>query len=268
MLHAVAAWSYAYADAQPTEILDALLAAGFSAIAHSTSPLSRLDQDEVERIAAHLQARAVPVTLHSSPAIASADLERIVTAFLPTLRCVTFDPVLAAHPRGQVYAAGRLASRVREVLDMTCGTQVRVGVEDFPINADAMAAFSSDLAPLSREPRWGILIDIGHMHLRLSGDGYYAGMSILEYLAQVPLPIIELHVHDNDGLSDQHAPLGAGTVDFAEVATAVCASGFDGVSTIEIVPRNHGADTLTEALSLARRSLECWTNVLERAVIG
>jgi len=268
MLHAVAVWNYAYEGADAIEVIDALLDAGFDAISHSTHPLSHLPHSEVERIAAHLVARDVPATLHSSPAIESADLERVVTPFLPTLRCVTFDPVLDAHPQGSVYAAAHLARRVCEALDLTAGTQVRVGVEDFPINADAMGTFADELAPVAGDPRWGILIDIGHMHMRLCGEGYYAGMTVAEHLAQVPLEIIELHVHDNNGQADQHAPLGAGTVDFTEVAAAVCDAGFDGVSTSEIVPRGQGVESLKEAIPLARRSLEYWRQVLERATVG
>ncbi len=268
MLHAVAVWNYAYEGADAIDVIDALLDVGFDAISHSTHPLSRLDQGEVERIAGHLVGRDVPVTLHSSPFIDSADLERVIAPFMPVLRCVTFDPARDAHPLGSLYAAAHLARRVREVLDLTVGTQVRVGVEDFPINADAMAAFADDLAPITGDPRWGILIDIGHMHIRLSGEGYFAGMTVGEHLAQVPLEIIELHVHDNDGQADQHAPIGVGTVNFAQVAAAVCDAGFDGISTSEIVPRGQGVGSLKEAMPLARRSLECWRQVLERATVG
>jgi len=106
MLHAVGVWHCADEGGDAIEIIDALLAAGFDAISHSTHPLSHLPQDEVEGIAGHPIARDVPVTPHSSPTIASGDLERVVTLFVPILRCVTFDRDRPAQPRDRVSQGG------------------------------------------------------------------------------------------------------------------------------------------------------------------
>ena len=62
---------------------------------------------------------------------------------------------------------------------------------------------------------YGMLIDVGHMNMRLHGEAYFAGQSVRDYLAAAGRPIFEVHLHDNDGRADQHLPLGRGTIDFS-----------------------------------------------------
>jgi len=261
MLFGVSSWAYMGEGCAAEAVVDELLDAGFTALSFSTSPLGRLAPSELAALAGHVCDRGAPVTLHGLASIERAELGRIVEPFLPVLRCVTCDPSWNAHPTGWQYAAGELARAAHRALVLTEGTGVRVGIEDFPINAEAVEHFRADLAPVLGDPRLGILIDIGHMHMRLSGRGYFAGMSVAEHLARVPLEIIEVHVHDNDGRGDQHAPLGSGTVDFAAVAAGLNAAGFAGVATIEIVPAQHGAQTVAARLAMARACLQRWREV-------
>jgi len=48
--------------------------------------------------------------------------------------------------------------------------------------------------------------------------------NLYEYVSSLPLPIVELHVHDNNGLEDSHLPLGRGNMDYAEVFKTLKAS--------------------------------------------
>jgi sugar phosphate isomerase/epimerase len=116
-----------------------------------------------------------------------------------------------------------------------------VGVEDFPRDARARDFFRQALAPLLDSPRLGILIDLGHMHFWLNSRPCYRGVTPKQYIAGVPLRIREVHVHDNDGTSDAHRPLGEGTMDIAAVARALRAVGFDGVCTVEVVEGERGS---------------------------
>ena len=63
---------------------------------------------------------------------------------------------------------------------------------------------------------------------------YYEGVTPEEYLSNVPVPITEVHVHDNDGTRDAHRPLGTGTNDIQAAARGLSRAGFDGTCTIEV----------------------------------
>ena len=78
----------------------------------------------------------------------------------------------------------------------------------------------------------GMLLDIGHMNIHVTTTGLAVG----DYVASLPLPVIDLHMHDNDGTADQHLPLGEGTLALAETAGALGALGYDGPATIEVCP--------------------------------
>jgi sugar phosphate isomerase/epimerase len=41
-----------------------------------------------------------------------------------------------------------------------------------------------------------------------------------------------IHIHDNNGLSDQHLPLGEGTIDWSRVGSAI-ARDYSGVAVVE-----------------------------------
>ncbi len=135
------------------------------------------------------------------------------------------------------------------------GTATRVAVEDYGLN-DAERA---QLAPFEGNPRFGLLIDIGHMNIRLSGggnplrtlfapsgegaprpvgdNGYEA---FCHAFACKTFPIFEIHLHNNDGKLDLHNFLECGTVQAADIARTLRTVGYDGVVTIESVPGCHG----------------------------
>ena len=50
--------------------------------------------------------------------------------------------------------------------------------------------------------------------------------------------IVELHLHDNNGVSDDHLPLGAGNIDFERFFEAVRNIGFAGPAILELKSRS------------------------------
>jgi sugar phosphate isomerase/epimerase len=104
------------------------------------------------------------------------------------------------------------------------------------------------------------------MNLRMAQEDYFA-TDVGDYISRLPLPIIEVHVHDNRGDRDSHEPLGAGDTPFPAVAGALMAVGFDGVSTIEIAPSFHGSTPGASKPHL-QRTLETWRGMLEARRYG
>ena len=68
----------------------------------------------------------------------------------------------------------------------------------------------------------GACFDLGHAHT------LGAVPAFLEELARAD----HLHLHDNGGLSDEHLPIGAGTVDWTRVAPVVTAA-YGGIAVVE-----------------------------------
>jgi len=73
------------------------------------------------------------------------------------------------------------------------------------------------------------VLDIGHAHTANSDLAHYT--HLLNDL------IIELHLHDNNGISDNHLPLGAGSIDFQRFFEAVKSIGFAGPTILELKNR-------------------------------
>jgi sugar phosphate isomerase/epimerase len=153
----------------------------------------------------------------------------------------------------------------RELLDLFAGSGVRVLLEDCPLDLEAARLFEGWTVEY---PHLGMLADLGHMNIRLrehESDRPLQPGAVETYLKAIPWEIVELHVHSNDGSRDQHAPPYAPNADLPTAAKVLREIGFDGVSTIELVPAWCGMPA-EEIMPACRRSLEYWRNLLGSGV--
>lgn len=126
----------------------------------------------------------------------------------------------------------------------------RIAVEDFGLTA----AERAQLVPLREEQRFGYLVDIGHLFLRIRGKNS-SGKALFTNapdehppipcpdhadfaaaLASKDFPVWEIHLHNNNGVEDLHWFLEEGEMDVAAVARALREWGFDGILTLESAP--------------------------------
>ncbi len=225
MRYGICTWNFYAETTTLPELVREFADAGFNAASFTTAHLRRLPPDEVQAAAVAALDRDVAVTLHGNFEIEVGEALGFVEVFASSLLSVTCDAAMTTDSRGTFHDAARMAPFLRAILDATEGTEVRVGVEDFPLDEAALDYYRADLEPLLASPRYGMLIDVGHMNMRLTGWGYFEGLSVADYFAAAPLPVIEVHLHDNDGLSDQHAHFGFGNIEFGEVAAALAEIG-------------------------------------------
>ncbi len=135
--------------------------------------------------------------------------------------------------------ARQKSPRAKELLRMlqeSGGAGFTVGIEDWPRDP-SMLEKVSDLLGF---PHYGILIDLGHMNMRIANTaagGPYPVEAARAYLDSITLPINELHIHNNDGVHDQHAPLDCGTADFRALSQLLKARCTGTVFTTEIAPQ-------------------------------
>ena len=157
-----------------------------------------------------------------------------------------------------------LMPHLYHVLEVFRDTNVFICCEDFPLNEEQQRILDGLDETF---PHLGVLIDLGHLNLRVTKEDPEQDRveAVRRHLRAVPLTICELHVHNNDGLSDQHRHLGAGTLPVDAAGAALREIGFDGISTLEFMPEwsdIHGR----EAYDLALASRDLWERSLGQGV--
>ena len=274
----VALWNHR--DKDLVEKVEFFAAAGFQAVSALGGQFVQLDEPTGDALAAALRRHDLALTVHHKlpygskpptpeefPAHLDAVLRwqrrhRLLTGFTFDVDASLFDQWLP---------------HLRETLSAFRGEDTFIACEDFPLDAAArerMGGLDREFANLA------ILVDLGHMNLRLtkalgqtlgtsapqSGEALRgrSAADVERYLRAIPLPIRELHVHNNDGLRDQHQHLGAGTLPIAAAGRTLHAMGFDGISTIEFVPSWNDIPS-AEGYPLALESAETWANALKGA---
>jgi sugar phosphate isomerase/epimerase len=90
-----------------------------------------------------------------------------------------------------------------------------------------------DFDPLFKMfPHARLTLDTGHAHIQ-------GGMKrILEFIDRFANRIGHVHASDNAGRSDDHLPIGAGTIDYTRILKALRAVGYDETITLEVFSRD------------------------------
>lgn len=129
----------------------------------------------------------------------------------------------------------------------------KVAVEDFGLTEEER----KQIEPLKGNGRFGYLLDIGHMNVRLRGTGIENLLffncpeecpetenpgfaEFLQAFRSKEFPVFEIHLHNNDGIHDLHNFLESGTLDVKHIAQVLKEIQYQGVVTIESVPRLQG----------------------------
>ena len=87
----------------------------------------------------------------------------------------------------------------------------RLYLENFAQDTPQMLA---QLCDLIGDPRFAICLDTGHAHCN-------ASVPVAEWVEILGARIGHVHLHNNDGLSDRHWPLGRGTLNLVPVLRAL-----------------------------------------------
>ena len=259
MHYGIAVWNFVEPDSSLMALVEEFAAAGFDAVSFSTGQFADVAPAEWRRIGRLLDELDLVATLHGNFQATPKAIDAVLKHLGKRLVCATFDAAMTSDSRGTFFDWPRMNPLLEHVEQAACRHDFRFGLEDFPLDAAALESYGDAIAPAVREsPRWGMLMDLGHLNLRLHQQPYFQSLSPAEYVSRVPLPIIEVHVHDNDGTRDAHGPIGLGNTPFVEIAGALRTVGFGGVSTVEIAPAFYNA-TPADEKPLARTTLQRWT---------
>ena len=131
-------------------------------------------------------------------------------------------------------ARDQLHSSLSELTKVAMNSGVTIGVENKQKSEDRELVLYPDehleVVEAFRDQGVRAVLDIGHAHT--------ANGELANYTHLLNDLIIELHLHDNNGISDDHLPLGAGSIDFESFFEAVRSIGFAGPAILELKSRS------------------------------
>ena len=97
---------------------------------------------------------------------------------------------------------------LEEMRDMFAG--VRILVENTGVFSDGTCLLDqAEFTDLCRDRRWDVLVDVGHANAN--------GWDLYRLVSDLRDRIRGFHLHNNDGMHDQHNRLREGTVDFSRL---------------------------------------------------
>lgn len=172
------------------------------------------------------------------------------------LASVSYDAACAKTDAGVVYRHSEMVPILRRMLEMSAGSGITVGVEDWPRDA----GMHEQARELEAFEHYGILIDLGHMNMRIGNDtpnGPYPADAARAYIDAIRVPINELHIHNNDGVRDLHAPLESGTADLRRVWQMLKPRCGRAVLTFEVAPSMCGVPE-EECVRSCAEALQSW----------
>lgn len=126
----------------------------------------------------------------------------------------------------------------------------KIALEDFGLTS----AERQQIEHLKSNARFGFLLDIGHMNIRLHGKrqegerlmlnspdecpatDHPTAENFLQAFRSKEFPIFEIHLHSNDGITDMHYFLDDGILDVQIIADVLKEIAYDGILTIESAP--------------------------------
>ena len=98
--------------------------------------------------------------------------------------------------------------RLKEILALAKMHHVKVLIENVGLRTNGTLLYDWEqyLELLAKFPQTGALIDLGHAHVN--------DWNIINVLEVLQSQIKAVHLHDNNGMADQHLPIGEGSIDW------------------------------------------------------
>lgn len=103
-----------------------------------------------------------------------------------------------------------IEKRLKEILALAKMHHVKVLIENVGLRTNGTLLYDWEqyLELLAKFPQTGALIDLGHAHIN--------DWNIIEVLEVLQSQIKAVHLHDNNGMADQHLPIGEGSIDWQD----------------------------------------------------
>jgi sugar phosphate isomerase/epimerase len=127
-------------------------------------------------------------------------------------------------------ARSQLHRSLSELTKVAMNFGVTIGLENKQQSEDRELVLYPDehleIVEAFRDQGVRAVLDIGHAHTTNS--------NLVDYIRLLGDLLVELHLHDNNGISDDHLPLGAGNIDFESFFEMVRSIDFAGPTILEL----------------------------------
>ena len=251
MKNGVAIWHYPHRSL--IENVRYFAACGYDSVSiHGNSLYSALSTDESAReLAQAVKSTGVLLTVHSAlpqdHTKAATDAYRAkIDAYAKWQREYRLIHILSFD------VLQGIRDHITEYVEyaMSALPETYVALEDFGLNDNEL----KQLAPFVGNRHFGFLVDVGHMCIRLHGKNT-SGLTLFsnskaegepkgapsyeDYLyafRSKSFPIFEIHLHQNDGVSDIHQFLDTGVIDMGAIRRVLDTVAFEGIVTLECAP--------------------------------
>ena len=277
MKNGVAIWHYPHRNL--IENIEHFASCGYESVsAHGNAIYSAIaDPKTSDMLARAIQENNVILTVHS--ALPSDHSESAVQAFQKRIQAygewqrkyglihiLSFDVMQGIRDNVTKY--------IQYAIDTV--PSCAIAVEDFGLNEGEL----NQLAPFRDNERFGYLVDVGHLCIRIHGknqSGYTLFSNSLlecpacttpsysEYLRAFQskdFPIFEIHLHQNDGTEDIHQFLEDGAVDIPAIARVLKEIEFEGIVTLECAPGYRFECKYPESDRKIQESFDLWQSLL------
>lgn len=170
-----------------------------------------------------------------TPALRKASVSELLDS-LETARDLGAEKVVL-HPGHGVGLGTRVPELVRgyvmesleTVLDRAGALGLRVALENMTPGSLSLTEPEDFDVVLSRYPDLELALDLGHAHIRASGED-----RSLAFIQRHGPRVGHVHASDNRGREDEHLPVGAGSADFPLLMGALQEIGYDDTLTLEV----------------------------------
>jgi len=143
---------------------------------------------------------------------------------------VTVHPGLQQLPASAASASiDALINNLHKAVDFGAKYGVHICLENFPKPGASLCANLMTYSQILNEiPNISATLDVGHVNT--------TNESPVEYLSTLKNVILDMHIHDNNGKTDEHKCLCEGTLDFYPLVKKCKEISFNGPFMLEIFP--------------------------------
>jgi len=124
-----------------------------------------------------------------------------------------------------------LIKNLKEIVKFGRKYGIKIGLENSPVGF-GLCVEAKDLLRVANSVKGlKITFDIGHANT--------TNFNPIDYFKRVKDFVIDMHIHDNDGTSDQHALIGEGNIDFKNLLRECKKSSYYGPFILEVFPHEN-----------------------------
>jgi sugar phosphate isomerase/epimerase len=116
-------------------LVETFVGYGFDGLSFVPQQLLSLDASQGRELVGLLRQQRLVATIHGHFGLVPEEVAALVELLGDRLQCFTFDAAMAWDSRGHVFDAARMARLLAEVAACSRGTELKFGVEDFPLDS-------------------------------------------------------------------------------------------------------------------------------------